>query len=104
MGRVWRVSLRHDPFNSVWANPARALYDAWVIASACSAGPTWHDYFFYFTKNHIYICIIYIQYYKQLSIMFYWLGNFDSPSVFHPSFHQGVIQIPPPVLLFNILR
>jgi hypothetical protein len=31
---------------------------------------------FYFTKNHIYICTIYIQYYKHLNMMFYWLDSF----------------------------
>jgi hypothetical protein len=38
MGRVWRAGLRHDPFNSAWANPARATCDAWAVASARSAG------------------------------------------------------------------
>jgi hypothetical protein len=61
MGRVWRADPRHDPFNSVWASPARASCRAWAVASARSAGPAQHD-FFYFTKNHIYICTIYIQY------------------------------------------
>jgi hypothetical protein len=58
--------------NSVWANPARASCGAWAVASARSAGPT--RLFFYFIKNHMYT--IYIQYYKQLSMMFYWLDNF----------------------------
>jgi hypothetical protein len=48
MCRVWRAEQRHDPFNSVWANPARASCDAWAIASAHSAGPARHDYFFIF--------------------------------------------------------
>jgi hypothetical protein len=78
---------RHDPFNSVWANPARALCSAWVVASTRSAGPARHD-FFYFTKNHIYISTIYIQYYKHLSMMFYWLDNFVQ--CLSPFFHQGV--------------
>jgi hypothetical protein len=39
MGRVWRA-----------------------VASASSDGPTRHDYIFYFIKNRIYICTIYIQY------------------------------------------
>jgi hypothetical protein len=47
----------------VSANLAREPYGAWAVASACSADPTQHDYFFYFTKNHIYIYTIYIQYY-----------------------------------------
>jgi hypothetical protein len=71
MGHVSRAGLRHDPFNSVWANPARALCCAWAVASARSAGLTRHDYIFVF-----YICIIYIQYYKYMNMMFYWLDNF----------------------------
>jgi hypothetical protein len=74
MGRVWRAGPRHDPFNSVWTNPTQALCGAWAVASARSAGPT--RLFFYFIKNYIYICTIYIQYYKHLSIMFYWLDSF----------------------------
>jgi hypothetical protein len=70
MGRVWRAGPRHDPFNSAWANPARAPCSAWTVASTRSAGLTQHD-FFYFTKNYIYICTIYIQYYKHMSMMFY---------------------------------
>jgi hypothetical protein len=46
MGRVWRSGPRHDPFNSVWANPARASCGARVVASARSADPARHDYFF----------------------------------------------------------
>jgi hypothetical protein len=76
MARVWQAGQRHDPFNSAWANPAWASCEAWVVASAHSAGPTRHDYYFYFTKNHIYICTIYIQYYKHLSMTFYWLDSF----------------------------
>jgi hypothetical protein len=52
MGRVWRASSRHDPFNSVWANSARASCGAWAVASARSAGPVWYDY--------IYIYILYL--------------------------------------------
>jgi hypothetical protein len=52
MGRVWQAGPRHDPFNSAWANPARASCGPWAVASARSAGPT--RLFFYFTKNHIY--------------------------------------------------
>jgi hypothetical protein len=39
------------------------------------SGSTRHDYFF-ILQNYIYICTIYIQYYKHLSMMFYWLDNF----------------------------
>jgi hypothetical protein len=74
MGYVWRAGPRHDPFNSVWTNPVRALCCAWAVATTRSAGPTRHDYFF--IKKHIYIYTIYIQYYKQLSMMFYLLDNF----------------------------
>jgi hypothetical protein len=66
MGRVWRAGPRHDPFNSAWA-----------IASAHSARQARARLFFFILqKNHIYICTIYIQYYKHLSMMFYWLDNF----------------------------
>jgi hypothetical protein len=88
MGRVWRAGPRHDPFNGVWANPARASCGAWAVASARSAGPTRHNYFFILQKNHIYTCIIYIQYYKHLSMMFYWLDYFGQ--CLPPFFHQGV--------------
>jgi hypothetical protein len=67
MGHVWRVGPRHVLFNSVWAKPARASCGVWAVASARSAGLTRHNYFFYFIKNYIYICIICIQYYKLLS-------------------------------------
>jgi hypothetical protein len=50
MSRVWRAGPRHDPFNSVWANPAQALCGAWAVASARSAGPARHDYFFILQK------------------------------------------------------
>jgi hypothetical protein len=60
MDRVWRAGPRHDPFNSAWANPARASCGAWAVASARSAGPVRHDYFLILQKNHIYICTIYI--------------------------------------------
>jgi hypothetical protein len=85
MSRVWRAGSRHDPFNSAWANPARASCGAWVVASARSAGPARHNYFFVLQKNHIYICTIYIQYYKHLSMMFYWLVSFAQclPTFFH---------------------
>jgi hypothetical protein len=45
MGRVWRAGPRHDPFNSAWANPARAPCSAWTVASTRSAGLTQHDFF-----------------------------------------------------------
>jgi hypothetical protein len=67
MSRVWRADPRHYPFNSAWAKPARASCGSWAedtVASARSAGPARHDYFFILHKNHIYICIIYIQYYS----------------------------------------
>jgi hypothetical protein len=51
MGRVWGAGLKHDPFNSVWANPVRAPCSAWAIASARSAGPARHDYFCILQKN-----------------------------------------------------
>jgi hypothetical protein len=50
MGRVWRAGPRHDPFNSAWANSARALCGAWAVASAHSASLTRHDYFFILQK------------------------------------------------------
>jgi hypothetical protein len=56
MGRVWRASPRHDPFNSAWANPAQASCGAWAVASARSAGLA--RLFFYFTK----IIYTYIQF------------------------------------------
>jgi hypothetical protein len=59
IGRVWRAGPRHDPFNCAWTNPARELYGAWAVASARSVGSARHN-FFYFTKNDIYIYIIYI--------------------------------------------
>jgi hypothetical protein len=46
MGRVWRAGPRHNTFNSAWANSARAPCGAWAVASARSAGPARHDYFF----------------------------------------------------------
>jgi hypothetical protein len=61
MGRVWRAGPRHDPFNSAWASPARAPCGAWAVASARSARPARHDYFFILQKNRIYICTIYIH-------------------------------------------
>ena len=39
------------------------------------------DTIFLFFKKHIHICTIYIQYYKHLSMMFYWL---DSVGVSRP--------------------
>jgi hypothetical protein len=66
-GHVWRAGPRHDPLNSVWANPARAPCGAWAVASARSAGPARHNHFFILQKNYIYIYTIYIQYYKHLS-------------------------------------
>jgi hypothetical protein len=51
-------------------DPTRASCGAWVVASARIAGPAQHDYFFYFTQNHIYM-YNFIQYYKHLSMMFY---------------------------------
>jgi hypothetical protein len=85
-GRVWRVGLRHDPFNSAWANSARASCGAWAVTSIRSSNSVQHD-FFYFTKNHIYICTIYIQYFKYLSIVFYWLDGFIQCLL---PFYQGV--------------
>jgi hypothetical protein len=61
-GSCLAAGPRHDPFNSAWASPARASCHSWAVASARSAGLTQHDYIFYFTKNIIYICTIYIQY------------------------------------------
>jgi hypothetical protein len=48
----------HDPFNSDWANPARASCGAWAVASGRSAGPTRHNNLFYFTK----IIYTYVQF------------------------------------------
>jgi hypothetical protein len=58
MGHVWQAGPRHDPFNSVWANPARVSYGVWVIASARSVGPARHDYFFILQK----IIYTYVQF------------------------------------------
>jgi hypothetical protein len=55
MGRVWRAGPRHDPFNSAWANLARAPCGAWAVASARSAGPTRHDYFYFTKKSYIHM-------------------------------------------------
>jgi hypothetical protein len=60
MGRVWRAGPRHDPFNSAWANPARAPCGAWAVASARSAGPALHDYFFILQKKIIYTYVQFI--------------------------------------------
>ncbi|PWZ45513.1 hypothetical protein Zm00014a_021897 [Zea mays] len=57
MGRVWRASPRHDPFNSVWVNPARALCGAWAEAASRSAGPARHDFFILQIYIYIYIYI-----------------------------------------------
>jgi hypothetical protein len=48
IGRVWQASPGHDPFNSVWTSPARALCHAWVVGSAHNAGPAPHDYIYLF--------------------------------------------------------
>jgi hypothetical protein len=45
MDCVWRADLRHDPFNSAWANPTRASCGARAVASARSAGPARHGFF-----------------------------------------------------------
>jgi hypothetical protein len=75
MDHVWRAGLRHDPLNSAWANPTRASCGAWAVASAHNAGPAQHDYFLFYKKSYIHITI-YIQYYKHLIMMFYWLDSF----------------------------
>jgi hypothetical protein len=79
MGRVWRAGPRHDPFNSAWANPARASCSTWAVASARPGT------IIFFKKNHIYICTIYIQYYKHMSMMLYWLDILAQclPPFFH---------------------
>jgi hypothetical protein len=59
IGHVSRAGPRHDPFNSACANLSWSSCRAWAVASAHSAGPAQHDYIFYFTKIHIYICTIY---------------------------------------------
>jgi hypothetical protein len=77
MSCVWRAGSKHDPFNSAWANPARGSCGAWAVASACStARPNTIIFLFYKKIIYIYICTIYIQYYKHLSLMFYWLDSF----------------------------
>jgi hypothetical protein len=81
MTRVWRAALRHDPFNSAWANPARAPCGAWVVASTHSAGPARHDFFYFTKKSYIHMYNLYIHYYKALSMMFYWLNSFTLPVV-----------------------
>jgi hypothetical protein len=80
MSRVWRAGSRYDPFNSAWANPARALCGAWAVVLARP------DTIFLFYKNFIYT--IYIRYYKHLSMMFYWLDHFVQ--CLPPFLHQGV--------------
>jgi hypothetical protein len=59
MGRVWQAGPRHDPFISVWANPARAPCCTWAVASARNAGPTRHDYFLFYKKSYIYMYNLY---------------------------------------------
>jgi hypothetical protein len=76
MVRVWRAGSRHDPFNNACANPTRALCGASAVVSARSVGPARHDYFLFYKKLYIYICTIYIHYYKLMSMIFYWLDNF----------------------------
>jgi hypothetical protein len=77
MDRVWRAGPGHNPFNSAWASLTRSSCRVWAVSSARSADPAQHDYiFFLFYKTRIYICIIYIQYLKQLTMMFYWLDDF----------------------------
>jgi hypothetical protein len=75
MGHVWRAGLRHDPFNSVWTNPARAPCGVWAVASARSASPARHDYFLFYKKSYIHMYNLY-SIYKHLSMMFYLLDNF----------------------------
>jgi hypothetical protein len=60
---VWRAGVRHDPFNSIWANLVRASCRAWAVASDRSAGPTRHDYIFLFYKKS------YIHMYNLNSIL-----------------------------------
>jgi hypothetical protein len=64
---------------------------AWAVASARSAGPARHN-FFILQKKYIYISTIYIQYYKHLSMMFYWLDSFAQ--CLPPFFHQVWVQTP----------
>jgi hypothetical protein len=51
MGRVWRASSGHAPFNSAWASPTRSSCRAWDVASARSADPARHDYLFFILQN-----------------------------------------------------
>jgi hypothetical protein len=82
MSRVWWAGPRHDPFNSAWANPARASCGAWAVDSARSAGSAWHD-FFYFTYVQFIFNII-----NTWSWFFYWLDSFAQ--CLPPLFHLGV--------------
>jgi hypothetical protein len=54
MGRVWRAGPRHGPFNSAWANPARASCCAWAVASGRNAGSARHDYIFFILQKVVY--------------------------------------------------
>jgi hypothetical protein len=60
MDRVWRADPRHDPFNSVWANPTRASCGVWAIASAHSAGPAWLLFFILQKKSYIHMYNLYL--------------------------------------------
>jgi hypothetical protein len=61
MGRVWRVGLGHDPFNSAWASPARESCRAWAIASSRSASQARHDYIFlFYKKSYIHMYNLYL--------------------------------------------
>jgi hypothetical protein len=52
----------NDPFNSVWASPARAQCRVWTIASARSAGPARPDtiiFFLFYKKSYTHIYNLY---------------------------------------------
>jgi hypothetical protein len=56
--------------------------------------------FLFYKKNIYTLCTIYIQYYKHLSMMFYWLDSFAQCPT--PFFYQGV-GLNPTHLLYRFL-
>jgi hypothetical protein len=59
MGHVWRAGPRHDSFNNAWANPTQAMCGAWVVATACSAGPAPAQFFLFYKNSYIHIYNLY---------------------------------------------
>jgi hypothetical protein len=100
MGRVCRAGPRHDPFNNVWANLARASCGAWAVASARSASPTQHDYFLFYKKSYVHMYNLYsLLYTPEHNVLLV-----RQLRLAPPFFHQVVGSSPPHALLFNILH